>query len=72
MAEFGGHVFCSTLPSGKIYFYEVGQNAQFGMSFPTGWQHVAAMRTKERLSLYLNGELVASRERPGAFSRLRV
>jgi hypothetical protein len=64
MAEYDGKVFCSTLPSGRIYSYEAGRNVQNGTTFPGGWQHVAAMRTKGRLALFLNGELLASRELP--------
>ena len=64
MAEHGGRVFCSTLPSGRIYTYEAGRNVQSGTTFPTGWQHVAAIRTQGRLALFLNGKELAFRELP--------
>jgi hypothetical protein len=62
MAEHLGRLFCSTLPSGHIQTYEAGKNVQAGTTFPTGWQHVAAMRTEKKLELFLNGKPLASRE----------
>jgi hypothetical protein len=59
MAEYDGHVYCSTLPSGRIYRYQAGVNAMHGESFPVGWHHVAAVRQDRRLLLYLDGKLVA-------------
>jgi hypothetical protein len=58
MAEFGGHVFCSTLPSGRIYSYEAGENASWDHEFPPGWHHVAAVRHGDRLRLYVDGKQV--------------
>jgi hypothetical protein len=59
MAEFDGAVFCSTLPSGRVYRYQAGVSAMHGDSFPAGWHHVVAQRRGDRLHLYLDGSLVA-------------
>lgn len=32
--------------------------------FPEGWQHVAAIKTKDELRLYLNGKMVGKRDIP--------
>lgn len=59
MAEHDGRLYCSTLPSGKVFAFEAGGNAMWGHSFPSGWHHVAAVKTGERLSLYVDGERIA-------------
>jgi len=64
MAEQGGRLFCSTLPSGRVHVYEAGTNAQAGTTFPQGWQHVTAVRTNDELALYLNGEQTVLRKLP--------
>ncbi len=60
MAEFDGSLFCSTLPSGRIYRYRAGVSAMHGESFPPGWHHVVAVRSGRRLLLYLDGKRVAT------------
>jgi len=62
MAEFGGQVFCSTLPSGRIYSWQAGRVASADRAFPTGWQHVAAVRTSGKLQLWINGRQAAASE----------
>jgi hypothetical protein len=59
MAEHDGRVFCSTLPSGKIFAFEAGHNATCGSSLPAGWHHVAAVKSSNRLVLYVDGAQVA-------------
>jgi hypothetical protein len=59
MAEHEGRLFCSTLPSGRIFAFEAGRTAGWGHSFPAGWHHVAAVRSKDRLTLYVDGSRVA-------------
>lgn len=61
MAEHDGKVFCSTLPSGKIFYYESGKVVSAKESLPAGWQHVAAVKTKDELQLFINGRLVGKR-----------
>ena len=58
MAEHDGKVFCSTLPSGKIFSYEAGKSVAMPGSLKEGWQHVTAVKTKQELKLYVNGEIV--------------
>ena len=59
MAEHGGEVFCSTLPSGKIFVSGFGHQAQWGHSLSSEWHHVAGVKSAERLELYVDGERVA-------------
>ena len=58
MAEHGGQLFCSTLPSGKIFATAVGTSAAWEREFPPGWQHVAAIKRDGNLRLYVAGQLV--------------
>lgn len=64
MAEHGGKLFCSTLPSGKIYGFEAGKSGISQEALPAGWQHIAAVKTSDRLVLYINGEIVDERVIP--------
>ncbi len=59
MAVFQGKLFCGTLPSGHVHSLEVGTNVTYDRELPPGWQHLAAVRNKESLRLYLNGRQVA-------------
>jgi hypothetical protein len=58
MAEFDGRVFCSTLPSGRIYSYQAGASVMSGSAVPAGWRHVAAVKQSDRLQLYLDGKQI--------------
>lgn len=57
MAEHDGRVYCSTLPSGHVFSWNVGVLATSPRAFPDGWHHVAAVRSNGRLSLYVDGLL---------------
>jgi hypothetical protein len=59
MAEFGGRVYCSTLPSGRVYACEAGKNVSWDHEFPPGWHRVAAIREGGRLRLYVDARPVA-------------
>lgn len=59
MAEFDGRLFCSTLPSGKVFSWEAGKCVQWNSRFPSGWHHVASVRSAGRLALYVDGTMVA-------------
>lgn len=59
MAEFNGEVFCSTLPSGNVWSYRAGCTAMADRSLPPGWHHVAAVKSSDRLRLYVDGKLAA-------------
>ncbi|MFM2096868.1 MAG: hypothetical protein RIS70_3992 [Planctomycetota bacterium] len=60
MAEYGGRLFCSVLPTGRIYSWQAGRIAMSDRSLDDGWHHVIASRTKERLELRVDGELVGT------------
>lgn len=59
MAEYDGRVFCSTLPSGQVYSLAAGQSVMWGHSLPAGWHHIAAAKSTDRLTLFVDGEQVA-------------
>lgn len=59
MAEYDGRLFCSTLPSGKIFRFQAGTTASWNDALPTGWHHVAAVRRGQELVLYVDGTRVA-------------
>lgn len=63
MATFGGRLFCSTLPSGRVYALESGPCVTFDRELPSGWQHVAAVKRGGLLQLYVNGKRVAESRR---------
>lgn len=68
MAEHDGKLFCSTLPSGKIFGFEAGKSVMSPNAVPSGWQHVAAIKTADRLRLYLNGNLVNETHIPASMN----
>lgn len=59
MAEYDGQVFCSTLPSGRVYSWRSGRVAMTDRRLPDGWHHVAAVRSKGALRLFVDGKPAA-------------
>jgi len=59
MAEHDGRVFCSTLPSGRIFAFSAGRQAMWGRSLPSGWHHITATKSADRLTLHVDGQKVA-------------
>ena len=59
MAEHAGEVFCSTLPSGKIWAARHGRQVAWDHTLPAGWHHLAAVKTAARLTLHVDGKPVA-------------
>ena len=59
MAEHDGRLFCSTLPSGKIFAFEAGRSTTWGHSLSAGWHHIAAVKSSDRLTLYVDGKQVS-------------
>lgn len=59
MAQFAGRLFCTTLPSGKIFSLEAGCVVTLDRELPAGRRHVTAVRRENRLQLWLDGQLVA-------------
>lgn len=56
MAENQGRLFCSTLPSGEIYSFEKGKNVMSQESLKPGWHHIAAIKSENKLTLYIDGK----------------
>eukprot|EP00913_Durusdinium_trenchii_P008807 g8273.t1 len=59
MAVFQGRMFAGTLPAGRVHSIEVGKNVTHDTALTPGWHHVAAVRSKNRLTLYIDGRQVA-------------
>ncbi|MBI5396487.1 MAG: LamG domain-containing protein [Verrucomicrobia bacterium] len=59
MAEHDGQVYCSTLPSGKVFAFSAGQQAMWGHSLSSAWHHVAAVKSASCLTLFVDGKMVA-------------
>lgn len=67
MAEHDGEVYCSTLPSGKVFAHSQGHQVAWGHPLPNRWCHVTAIKSSEHLRLYVDVDLVAQshlREQP--------
>lgn len=60
MAEHAGEVFCGTLPSGKVWAARHGLQVSWDHSLPSGWHHIAAVKTATGLTLHLDGKQVAA------------
>jgi hypothetical protein len=59
MAEHGGQVFCSTLPSGKVYAFSAGLQTAWEHTLSSAWHHVTAVKSSDRLTLYVDGKKVS-------------
>ena len=60
MAVYGGRLFAGTLPSGRVRAIEAGKMATWDRAFPAGWHHVAAVKHRGMLRLYVNGRETAA------------
>ena len=60
MAVYQGRLFAGTLPSGHIRSIEAGRTVTWDHLLPSGWHHIAGVRQKDRLRLYVDGNLVGS------------
>lgn len=58
MAENDEKVYCSALPSGKIFSSEIGKNIISGNQVTPGWHHIVAVRSNNKLILYFDGQEV--------------
>ena len=63
LAVYDGKLFVGTLPSGRVHAMEAGQNATCDSELPFGWKHLAAVREKGQLKIYIDGELKATSSR---------
>ena len=70
MAVYDGKLFCGTLPSGHVLSLEAGKCATYDHALPSGWHHLAAVKTKDRLQIYLDGKRVAQSTsfKPGQYN----
>lgn len=59
MAVFDGKLFCGTLPSGRVLSLEAGRSATYDRTLSAGWHHLAAVKTNDRLQLFIDGDLVS-------------
>lgn len=59
MTEHAGEVYCSTLPSGKIWAARHGRQVSWDHTLPSGWHHIVAVKTARRLTLHVDGKQVA-------------
>lgn len=59
MAEFRGRLFVGTLPSGHVYSMQAGRCASSRRPFPSGWRHVAVVRSRQDLHVYVDLDLFA-------------
>ncbi|CAK9067240.1 Uncharacterized protein SCF082_LOCUS34074, partial [Durusdinium trenchii] len=58
MAEHAGQVFCSTLPSGRVFSWRAGRVAMARKPLTDGWHSVTAVRAGSKLEIYVDAELV--------------
>ena len=59
MAVYRGKLYCGTLPSGHVYSIEAGKLVSHDHALPSGWVHLAAVKDRDRLKLYVDGKLAA-------------
>lgn len=60
MAVYRGRLYVGTLPSGRVWSMEAGKSVTHDRALPSGWVHLAAVKTDDRLQLYVNGKLAAT------------
>lgn len=60
LAAYDGKLFCGTVPSGLIWSLEVGKCATLDRHLQPGWRHIVAVKTKDRLKLYVDGKCVST------------
>ncbi|MEO2015698.1 MAG: LamG domain-containing protein [Fuerstiella sp.] len=59
MAVFDGKLFSGVLPSGHVLSLEAGKSVTYDRALPAGWHHVVAVKSSDRLRLYVDGRRVA-------------
>jgi len=58
-AVYDGKLFCGVLPSGRVRSLEAGKSVTYDHALQPGWRHIAAVRNKNVLQLYVDGKRVA-------------
>ena len=59
MAIYRGKLYCGVLPSGHVLSLEAGKCATYDHELPPGWHHLVAVKSNDRLQIYLDGKRVA-------------
>lgn len=62
MAVYDGKLYCGVLPSGNVFRMEAGKSVSHDRGLEPGWRHVAAVRDRGALRLYVDGKCVAKRD----------
>lgn len=60
MAVYRGRLFAGTLPSGHVHSVEIGRNVTLDRELAPGWRHIAAVKGRKALRLYVDGQLVST------------
>ena len=60
MAVYQGKLFCGTLPSGKVFSLEAGKSVTYDDALKPGWRHLAAVRRRGHVCLFVDGKPVAT------------
>ena len=60
MAVYQGKLFCGTLPSGHVLSLEAGKCVTYDHELKPDWRHLVAVRSDDRLKLYVDGRLAAT------------
>lgn len=60
MAVHAGRLYVGALPSGHVLSIEAGRNVTNDRVHPSGWHHVAAVKGEKELTLYVDGQQVAT------------
>jgi len=58
-AVYDGKLFCGVLPSGHVLSLEAGKSVTFDRALSAGWHHLVAVKSDDRLKLYIDGKHVA-------------
>ena len=59
MAVFEGKLFCGVLPSGHVWSLEAGKAVTWDRALAPEWRHIAAVKDRGLLKLYVDGVKVA-------------
>ena len=58
-AVYDGKLFCGVLPSGHVLSLEAGKSVTYDRALSAGWYHLVAIKSDNRLKLYIDGKHVA-------------
>jgi hypothetical protein len=62
MATYQGRLFCTTLPSGKVWSMSAGRLVTCDHALLPGWHNIVAERSAGKLRLFVDGQRVAEAE----------